>query len=185
MNYFSRKNIIGWIVGILIIVNIGAISVFAYHIYFKKDFSEHRPQQPGPDSFMVHELGFDKMQSEQFAVLKKAHMDKVHAFVAQIKQEKKLLADGVISETVDTLKLDTIADKIGVLYASIRKANTRHYLELKKICTPEQQKKLAEIFGNIFCCDDKMDCRDKGKGQHHCRMENEPEGCKSKEKSTY
>lgn len=185
MNYFSRKSVIGWVVILLIIVNIGAISIFVYHLYFKKDFTEQGPQHPGPDSFMVKELGLDKQQSAQFMVMKKAHMDKVHAFVTRIKEEKQLLAKNVVAETADTLKLDSIADNIGVLYASIRKANTRHYFELKKICTPQQQIKLAEIFGNVFCCDDKMGCREKGNRNNCCGKDRPKEGCKNHDKSNY
>lgn len=187
MEYFSRKKVIGWIVAVLIVINIGAISVFAYHICCNpgSGFDNRSPQGPGPDSFLVKELGLDAAQEAQFTALKKSHMEKVHAVANQIRIMKKDLADGVVAEKADTLKLDSIADEIGVLYASIRKANTRHYLELKKICNPEQQKKLAEIFGNVFCCDEKQGCKGNGKGHHGCDMDKPDGRCKDPNKYNY
>lgn len=52
--------------------------------------------------------------------------------------------------TSDRQVLDSLSKKIGVLNTSLRRHTSDYFMNLKAICTPEQQKKLTLIFKNMM-----------------------------------
>jgi len=50
----------------------------------------------------------------------------------------------------DRAVLDSLAKKIGVLNTSLRRHTSDYFMNLKSICTPDQQKKLTGIFKNMM-----------------------------------
>jgi len=65
---------------------------------------------------------------------------------------------------VNAIALDSLARKYGVLSSSLRKHTIDYFVNVKNICTPEQQKRLTEIFKEMMEMDkqcatcNKKDC---------------------------
>jgi Spy/CpxP family protein refolding chaperone len=56
----------------------------------------------------------------------------------------------------DSSYLKSLADSVGMLHSDLKKITSRYYLDIKNICTPEQQKQLELIFREVFSKDNQM-----------------------------
>ena len=56
----------------------------------------------------------------------------------------------------DTTRLNALSDSIGQLHSDLKKITYRYYLEIKGICSPDQQRKLEQIFGEMFTNDSQL-----------------------------
>ena len=68
----------------------------------------------------------------------------------QLTDKKLQMLRELALEKSDTAKLNILAGSIGILHAELKKVTCNYYLDFKKICTPEQQQKLEELFRGIF-----------------------------------
>lgn len=55
-----------------------------------------------------------------------------------------------------------LSDSIGYLHSNLKKLTYRYYIDIKSICNQEQQKKLEQLFGEIFASDMHMGQNGKG-----------------------
>jgi hypothetical protein len=75
----------------------------------------------------------------------------------------------------DTSRLNMLSDSIGHLHSNLKKLTYGYYLDIKNICNPEQQKKLEQLFGEMFTNDAPMGFPGRGMhggGQHGKRFNN-------------
>ena len=61
-------------------------------------------------------------------------------------------------EKPDTTVLLTISNEIGTMHSQLKMATNNFYLNMKSVCTPEQQAKLNEIFEAILDSRDSRNC---------------------------
>ena len=62
----------------------------------------------------------------------------------------------------DNNKLNMLSDSIGYLHSNLKKLTYRYYIDIKSICNQEQQKKLEQLFGEIFASEMHMGQNGKG-----------------------
>lgn len=65
----------------------------------------------------------------------------------------------------DSLRLDSLAEMIGDQHAALKRQTILFYMQIKKVCTPEQEKKLQEVFYPLFR--NETPGSGKGKGYRH------------------
>jgi Spy/CpxP family protein refolding chaperone len=151
-----------WVIAALVLLNISTLITVVYH-------NKHT---------LVTEAGItaDSVKSENTSVLysgryfrdelnlTEEQMDKFSQFnpvfrqaarainikLSEIRHEMLVEMAGKIS---DENKLNHLSDSIGYLHASLKKTTYRYYLSFKNICTPEQQQKLEQLFGEMFSND--------------------------------
>lgn len=156
MSYFNKNRIILWIVIAVIIINFTAIGTIIYKMYNMENSDKEKTERPCSQSFLEKKLQLTPLQSEQFKKLKNTHYDNVYTIHQKMKEKREFISVNMVSPEPDTASLHKAAEEMGVLYSQIRKLYIQHYFDLRKVCTPEQQKKLASIYTNIFSCDENM-----------------------------
>ena len=95
-------------------------------------------QGAGPRNEIIDRLHFDKSQVSQYDSLIVKHRESVGEKEKQIQELRTSLFMGV-STGMDSIKKDSLMDQIGSLNANIQRIHYDHFLDIQKICKPEQQ----------------------------------------------
>lgn len=148
MNYFSKNKWVGIALLILVLLNLGTLTTLWLT----------RPNRPGPPAkadsgvvdFIVQELGFDSAQKRQLILLREEHQQKMRQVRRKNRDAKnvffELLKDSSISEEA----LDKAAIASAAFDAETDKLTFLHFKEIRKICTPEQQKKFDLVIQEVL-----------------------------------
>ena len=109
-------------------------------------------QGGGPRNEIIDRLHFDAAQVTQYDSLIGKHRKMVGEKEKEIQGLRTALFVGV-AEGISQGRKDTLVNQIGVLHADIQQIHFAHFLDIQKICKPEQQgdfalltKDLAKMF---------------------------------------
>lgn len=153
MDYFTKKRLAFWGVALLVIVNISALATVW--------FQQHRPWR-GPEpgrresppqrvsQFLKQELALTEAQTRQFAELQNRHFTQARATRDAIRDLKDELFRELSAAAPDTAKAERLAAAIGARQSELEKMTFYHFLALKRLGTPAQQKKLEALFGELL-----------------------------------
>ncbi len=132
---------------VLLVLNLTLI-VF---LLLKPLADHHRMQKEGgdPGRFIVEKLKFNSTQETAFDKLRTAHHDSIEILQAEGKKLRKSFFDGLISDAADTTKV-IMADKIAVNQKQIELLTYNHFVEVKKLCTPEQKIIFNDIIHEVI-----------------------------------
>ncbi len=174
MSYFNKSKTLLWVLGALLIINLAATGTIIYKM--KAEPKQQRPgnEKPCVQKYLQQELGLSSAQTREFARLKKAHHDSLRVIHNVMAEKRFLISQTMVLPEPDTALIEKTTEELGVLYSQTRRMFVSHYFELRKICKPQQQEKLAKIFSGAFCSGD------------NCRLEptmpNRHAGCKNHDK---
>jgi Spy/CpxP family protein refolding chaperone len=79
-------------------------------------------------------------------------------------QTRRAMLEEMAAPVSDTLKLNRMADSIGRLHEDLKKLTWHYYLDLKSICTADQQVLLKKLFTDMFINDIPMGHPGRGPG---------------------
>lgn len=152
----NKYRILIWIIVILIATNLSTIGSFYYHrINELKDAQVKQDEQttiPGDQRtrFFRNELSLNGDQLGQFREINRTFNRTARGIETKLAQLREELIDELGKANSDSLKLEQLASDIGENHKELKQVTTRFYLNMKKICTPEQQIKLNEIFQSML-----------------------------------
>jgi len=164
MNIFNNNRTIFWILIFLVLINITALAT--YFFFMRKPASE-----PVPDSGIKHgialkqELSLTPDQSIKVNTINAAYKASSEPVVAAIKEKKAILLEELSKENTDISLVAKLADDVVTEQKKLQMANIKQFLDLKKVCTPEQTQKLSQIYSELYGCEDKGQGKGQGRGQ--------------------
>ena len=127
---------------VLLVLNLIAVSAFWFlHGGNKNGGREDRSgkgQGAGPRNEIIDRLHFDKGQVAQYDSLIVKHRKLVGQKEKEIQGLRTSLFMGV-SDGIDSKLKDSWVRQIGVLHADIQQIHFAHFLDIQKICKPEQR----------------------------------------------
>jgi hypothetical protein len=131
----SKIKMLYGLVAILVIINAGVIGfIFT-----------HRPPRGFPAERVIHELQFSKEQTKEFEKLKGEH----HDALAKVHEQSRALHDLLFAQlstgATDHSIADSAINAIGENTKIDESITYNHLAQLRKICSPEQQKKFDEM----------------------------------------
>lgn len=142
MSYFNKKKYTTVFILTLIALNIIALgTLWSSYSSHKR---HHRPH------FLEQELNLSDTQQQQFHEFRQAHFKRMGTADKAIHQHKKTIFQELTSSVPQPTKADSIAQLIGQLEAKRQQYIFEHFLELKSVCSPEQQQKFGRIFKNVI-----------------------------------
>lgn len=153
----ANRNLLIWLIVILLATNISTIGTILYHVYF-----QGRPPVPGgperelviPEGhlgrFFRDEMNLTPQQHREFRNFRHQFHYRANGVVQKIQEKRKAMFDEMAKENPDTVYLNQIAGQIGDLHGQLKKLTYEFYLQMKGVCTPEQQKKLHFIFSEMM-----------------------------------
>lgn len=129
---------------VLVLLNLGTLTFILF------GQPPHPPKQD-PRSVIIERLHLDQKQIEQYQLLIEQHQRQTNRIAKQIADDKNELFR--LLETDDTLMRHSLLDHLGHLHRQMDVVNVDHFLEIKKMCTPDQlllfndlTKELASLF---------------------------------------
>jgi len=159
------------IVIVLTIINVAAVSTFFFHTRHSDRDNRERISGEMPDSirehpgpaFLIHELGLNDEQQKKFNQSRDTFRAVSRPIFAEMHDLNAAIIEEISKETPDTEALQQMSIRIGQLHARIKMNTIRHLLEIRKLSTPEQLKKLDFFYKELIS----RDSGSEGKGKQY------------------
>lgn len=117
-------------------------------------FINKPPGKGGPKHIIIEKLNFDPFQIEQYEKLIEAHKKEIDQANIESNRFRRQLYATLMKEE-DDIFVDSIQEQIGLVQVMIENIHYAHFLEIKKLCRPEQlpafedlSMELASYFGS-------------------------------------
>jgi len=119
----------------------------------------HHPPRPGmgrpgygPDrnEAIIRELNLNDTQRKQFEQLKDEHHHIIEAINEKDRRTHEALFDLIKTGGENTATADSLINEMADNKKQIETATYHHLADLRKMCTPDQQKKFDDIVVNLF-----------------------------------
>lgn len=152
MNPTNKYRSLIWIIVILVATNLSTIGSFYYHRITELKAAEVKQDEqtniPGEQRtrFFRDELNLDADQINQFREINRTFNRTARGIEMDLDQLRKNMINELGTQNPDSARLEQIAFEIGENHQKLKKVTITFYLNMKKICTEEQQAKLHEIF---------------------------------------
>ena len=160
MNIFNTNRIVFWILIFLVLINITALATYYFNI--RKPSGEAIPNSGYKAGIALkEELKLAPEQSLKVNQINAVYQATSTPIVAEIREKKANLLVELSKENTDTTLVVELAEEVVIGQKKLQLANIRQFLDLKKVCTPEQTQKLSQIYAELYGCENKG----QGKGQ--------------------
>ncbi|MCF8307174.1 MAG: periplasmic heavy metal sensor [Ignavibacteriales bacterium] len=154
MNIFTEKKFTSILIILLVILNIGTITLL---LLGRPEFPPAHPgdERPRDENRMIAgllkmELDFSEEQIRDYFELRSTHSEQVSQLNREIRRLKKEMFDEVLADVSEPEISDSLLTLSQSKQNQVERLTFKHFLELKKICSPEQQTKLRRIFHRLF-----------------------------------
>ncbi|MDI3520038.1 MAG: Heavy-metal resistance [Anaerophaga sp.] len=105
---------------------------------------------PGPGfRQMVNILDFSEEQARTFSRIEALYRQQMAEYTAQLDSIDLAILEEVKKEKPDREKLDSLAARAGEIQYALKKATGEHFLQVRDLCTPEQQKRFMQIISDL------------------------------------
>jgi hypothetical protein len=179
----NKYIIMVWSIVALAIMNVTTLATILYHNYKsnKTDFNQVVVQAQSASGgmnlsgrFFRDELNLNHEQMERFREFNPVFREKVRAITAELNKKRMQMLKEMSDKNSDIKRLDDISDSIGMLHSSLKKLIYRYYLDIKNICTENQQEKLNQIFTTICENESSFSCSGNSnmRGRHKNELNN-------------
>jgi len=162
MNSTNKYRILIWIIVITIVINLSAIGSYYYNRITESKseevMQENQTTLPGEQRtrFFRDELNLNAEQLKQFREINRDFNWTARSIETNLAQLRKDLITELGTPNPDSIRLDKLAVEVGNNHCKLKQVTTTFYLEMKKICTTEQQAKLHEIFQSMLNKDNQV-----------------------------
>ena len=153
----NRKySILIWIIVILVATNLSTIGSFYYHRVNESKVKEMKQVDqtniPGEQRtrFFRDQLNLNAEQLDQFREINRTFNHTARGIETNLTQLRLDLIKELGTKNPDSTRLNQIADDIGNNHRELKQVTTTFYLNMKKICTAEQQAKLHKLFQSML-----------------------------------
>ena len=168
MKAVIKNNWMVWAIAVLAVMNLATLITIVYH---RNKFAGNEivamPDQVKSENTSVRysgryfrdELNLGNDQMKKFSEFNPEFRQKVMSINQSLDKKRQEMLAEMADKNCDTNRLNLLSDSIGYLHASLKKQTYLYYMNFKRICNEEQQKKLEQLFGEMFSSDTQM-------GQH-------------------
>ena len=147
----NKQKLLTFLVITLLLINIGLLA-FLFLSGPKKNGPIGRNAEP--KHIIIDKLHFDETQITEYNKIIKTHIESVNAIDDSIKTYKNKLYNELKNPENKSVS-DSLFTKIAGFQAEVEKTHYNHFLDIKKICKPDQLEdyneltdELAKIFSN-------------------------------------
>ncbi|MFP5042818.1 Spy/CpxP family protein refolding chaperone [Parasediminibacterium sp. JCM 36343] len=134
-----------WAVAVLLLMIANITTLCFFWVTSQRGNMPPMGNKGGAAAFLIKELAFDSNQQRAYQALIKQHQETIREIKPRLKEAKEayfsLLCDTSITEN----KIKAAAAKANTVEAEIDIAGFHHFQEVRKLCTPQQQKKFDSV----------------------------------------
>ncbi len=149
MSYFNT-NYKNWIIGFLILLNIGTLSFMWIMRPPPPDGPGRRGGPPLPQGFLAKELGFDNQQAAELKSLMDDYFQQSRKIHSQIRQNKKDIFKLIQVDIPDSVAIQEMIQEKSRLHSEEENLFVDHYQAIRKICRDDQIENLNRVFGKAM-----------------------------------
>lgn len=162
MKVESKNSWMVWAIVVLAIMNISTLLTILY----LRNQSQKTEFVIAPDvvqsenssikysgRYFRDQLNLSGDQMDRFVEFNPEFRQKARSININLERVRHLMLTEMAANKSDNNKLDMLSDSIGFLHANLKKLTYGYYLNIKSICDQQQQKKLEQLFGEIFASD--------------------------------
>ncbi|MHA7109932.1 Spy/CpxP family protein refolding chaperone [Sunxiuqinia elliptica] len=154
---FTKTKILMWLVIILLVTNISTIISFIYHSQeeHKLPAKTESIAVPGEQRTRFFKEQLD-LTADQLVLFREANRNfnrEARAVTGEMEQLRAELVAEMVRAESDTARLEQISTLIGAQHKQLKTITYAFFLDLKAICSPEQNEKLARIFQSLISAD--------------------------------
>mgnify|MGYP000458681302 CR=1 FL=1 len=145
----NKLKIVSFLVIVMLIVNIAIIS---YIILNNKAYPADSKRRM-PREIVIEKLGFNSDQIATYDVTIKRHQNKIKSLDDAIRNTKNELYSHLKDNSTEIDTNDSLVLALGNYQKEIEITHFNHFIEIKKICTPDQMDEfnnLTEELSKIF-----------------------------------
>lgn len=154
MDYIMRKKVWFWVLILLVIINVVALTTMIYQRHNPvTGYSGPLPSEDmdfrGMNYFLRHELN---LTDEQFELLRQQRRESIQAsgrIMRSLHDKRNEMLEEIMKEDPNEKQLKKLSNEIGELHAELKLKTFNHFLEIKRMCTPEQEVRLNQFLLEI------------------------------------
>jgi len=150
MNFLRQKQILLWVVAILLVFNISAGITILYHIFGGNSSGTQMEQS----NFLQTELNLDKEQVRGLGRIKAQFKQSSEPVASSIILVRSKIVNELAESQPDTVRLRELSDKLGVLQGELTYRIASQYIGIKDLCNPQQAQKLNSTYKYLLGVDD-------------------------------
>lgn len=164
-----------WAVIILFAMNVATIVTIVVSrnrtVEPKTDQVQNPPADPDAIRFhfFAQELGLRPEQMEAFRNANRTFNPRVHQLSMEMADMRREMVNELGKENPDRQKLDSLATAFGDLHRQLKEQTINYYMELRSVCTPEQQQQLHVLFRTMLNPNNELPLHRYGRGWRHGR----------------
>jgi Spy/CpxP family protein refolding chaperone len=153
MDIFKQKRNLVLTIVFLVILNIVTLSL----LWFGRPQSDLRKGPRGSEQNTEHiqkllkeELGFNNNQAEKYIAIRDKHRKNTRHLNEEIRKLKKEMFDQALQNNDQAMISDSLLNLAQEKQSQIEKLTFQQFLNLKKICNPEQNMKLQKLMHRLL-----------------------------------
>jgi hypothetical protein len=152
MDLIKQNKFIGWVIAMLVALNILTLTIIWFQIDKKNRSPVNTDKKPAPGSvrLMQNEIGLSEDQVNKFQEMRSDHIKKTKDINDALDDLKIRVVDELFNPQSNQRRVDSIASKIGTLQSQLEIMRFEHFRALVQICNPEQKEKLHPILREVF-----------------------------------
>jgi Spy/CpxP family protein refolding chaperone len=149
MNTIIKNKWFLFLLGFLFLANIALL--LSFFVFGEKSGSDKGSQNSKQVSgYLSKELQLSKEQDEAFSQMKEEHFKTMKPLWAEIRQTKDSLFRQMSNPNIDDSLISAYTDRIAAKNKKSDELMFRHFRELRKLCTPDQQQKFDTLIPQMF-----------------------------------
>lgn len=164
MDLFSKNRIVFWLLIFLVVMNVAALATYFIHSGSRNQSASEQPKARQGIT-LSEELSLSPDQSKLANDVNNRFRESNEALYMAVREKKSALVDELAKPETDTTVVAKLAAEVGEAQGQVQLSNAKQFLELKKICTPDQTQKLANIYAGLYGCQREGQGRGSGNGQ--------------------
>ena len=156
MNTTIKYRILIGLIILLTATNLSTIGSFYYHrlteLRKAEDQSSETLSIPGEQRtrYFRDQLALSDEQTNRIREINRSFSRSARTIESKLAELRQEIVGELGRSNSDTVRLKNIAAEIGNNHRELKELTTRLYLDMKQICTPEQQTKLHAIFQSML-----------------------------------
>ncbi|MEI6455891.1 MAG: periplasmic heavy metal sensor [bacterium] len=151
METYKKNRLLFWLLIVLVVINIAALASF--FIYSKKSQEVTCKEQSGMScTGLCKELNLTEIQGAKVEEINRNYVANAGVLSAGIKEMRASILDELNRETPDSVAINTLVKELSRQQGMLQHENIKQYLELKKVCTPEQAQQLSGLYRDLYGC---------------------------------
>ncbi len=144
MDWLTKQKTYVWFIIFLVVINLATLIFLWFDRSGSKNDFEHGPRRT--DNFLKAELGLTDEQDKLMKDSRDRFFDSSGKIMNEMDQLKKQLRSEAFNQNPDSISVDSITARIGILQSQTEELAFKHFKELNSILNSEQSKKFQEIF---------------------------------------